>query len=92
MIGSELIPDLIQGLYPEIRQRLFGCKCSVTSKFGNQGTLDSNTALVIPLGNLGLKISIVKGQAPLLLSNTLLRTLQARVDVAQQLLHSPMLT
>ena len=91
VIGSDLIPDLIQGLNPKIRQRLFRCKCSVTFRFGNQGTLDSKTALVIPLGNLGLKISIVQGQTPLLLSNTLLRTLKAQVDVAQQLLQSPML-
>ena len=70
VIGSDLIPDLMQGLNPKIRQRLFRCKCSVTFRFGNQGTLDSKTALVIPIGNVGLKISIVQGQTPLLLSNT----------------------
>ena len=91
VIGSDLLPDLIKGLKPKIRQKLFRCQCSVTFRFGNQGTLESKTALVIPVGNLGLKISIVQGSTPLLLSNTLLRTLQAQVDVAKQLLHSPML-
>eukprot|EP00435_Cladocopium_sp_Y103_P014769 s1455_g3.t1 len=91
VIGSDLIPDLIKGLNPKIRQRLSRCKCSVTFRFGNQGTLDSNSALVIPIGNLGLKISIVQGQTPLLLSNTLLRTLKAQVDIAKQCLQSPLL-
>eukprot|EP00435_Cladocopium_sp_Y103_P070766 s168_g36.t1 len=92
VIGSELIPDLIKGLNPSIRRRLTRCQCSVTFRFGNQGTLDSTTALVLPIGNLGLKISVVQGQTPLLLSNTLLRTLKAQVDVARHCLQSPLLT
>jgi hypothetical protein len=92
VIGSDLIPDLLKGLNPDIRKRVFRCKCAVTFRFGNQGTLDSHDAIVIPVGKLGLKIAIVKGQTPLLLSNTLLRTLKAQIDVSKQLLQSPMLT
>ena len=46
---------------------------------------------MIPIGNLGLKIAIVKGQTPLLLSNTLLRTLKAQIDIERQRLCSPVL-
>eukprot|EP00435_Cladocopium_sp_Y103_P068450 s167_g31.t1 len=91
VIGSELIPDLLKGLHDEIRKRVFRCKCSVTFRFGNQGTLESQYALVLPVGKLGLKIAVVQGQTPLLLSNTLLRTLKAQIDVAHHVLHSPLL-
>jgi len=91
VIGSDHIPDLLKGLNPDIRKRVFRCKCAVTFRFGNQGTLDSHDALVVPIGKLGLKIAIVRGQTPLLLSNTLLRTLKAQIDVSNQLLQSPML-
>lgn len=46
---------------------------------------------MIAIGRLGLKIAIVQGQTPLLLSNTLLRTLKAQIDVSRQLPQSPLL-
>ena len=89
VIGSEWLPDLLQQLCPEVRRQVRRCRCEVTFRFGNQGTLDSQQALVIPIGKLGLKIAIVPGKTPLLLSNTLLRTLKAKLDAYDHCLLSP---
>ncbi|CAL1136285.1 unnamed protein product [Cladocopium goreaui] len=89
VIGSALVPELLRSLHPKVRNKVQRCKCSVTFRFGNQGLLDSNHAIVIPIGNLGLKIAVVQGHTPLLLSNTLLRALKSSVDISSSSLHSP---
>ena len=69
VMGSNQVPELLQQLHPEIRKRTYRCKCKITFRFGNEGTLDSQHAIVIPLGQVGLKIAVVPGGTPLLLSN-----------------------
>ena len=80
VIGSELVPEMLAGLDPEIRKKVGRCKCTVTFRFGNQSTLGSQYALVLPVGKLQLKVAVVPGATPFLLSNTLLRALRAIVD------------
>ena len=92
VVGSEQLSSLLEGLHPEVRKRTRRCQCHITFRFGNQGTLDSQHAIVIPIGQLGLKIAIVPGQTPLLISNTLVRTLQSQIDTASHQLHSRHLT
>ena len=89
VIGSALLPELLRSLNPKVRNKVQRCKCSVTFRFGNQGLLDSNHAIVIPIGNLGLKIAVVQGHTPLLLSNTLLRAFKSSIDISSSSLHSP---
>ena len=60
-------------------------------RFGNQGTLESKHALVVPIGPLKLKIAIVPGQTPFLLLNTLLRAIGATVDIAGEVIKSTLL-
>ena len=93
VIGSKLLPALIESLPDSTRQKMFRTTCAITFRFGNQGTLDSQQALVIPLSSigLGLKIAIVPGETPLLLSNTMIRTLKACVDSEHDLFLSPYL-
>ena len=93
VMGSKLLPALLEGLPVEMRQQVFRTSCDITFRFGNQGTLDSQHALVIPLKSvgLGLKIAIVPGETPLLLSNTLLRTLKASLNSEHHTLSSPLL-
>ena len=88
VVGSALLPSLLEGLRPCVREQTRRCQCNITFRFGNQGTLDSQQALVIPIGRLGLKIAIVPGHTPLLLSNTMMRTLQSQVDTARHQLRS----
>eukprot|EP00435_Cladocopium_sp_Y103_P048986 s1350_g14.t1 len=91
VIGSENLAELIQSLDVDIRQKLSRCPCDITFKFGNQATLTSKQALVIPLGPLKLKVAIVSGGTPFLVSNTLMRTMAAKIDCSAQLLFSDML-
>ena len=91
VIGSKLLPSLLESLPDQIREQLHRTTCAITFRFGNQGTLDSQQALVIPFKSigLGLKIAIVPGETPLLLSNTLVRTLKASIDSDRECLSSP---
>ena len=93
VIGSKLLPAFIESLPHDVRKNLCRTRCEITFRFGNQGTLDSQQALVIPLTSigLGLKVAIVEGETPLLLSNTLIRTLRASINSERQVLSSPFL-
>ena len=86
--GSDLVADLISNLKPDVRKRLTRCPCSVTFRFGNHGTLQSQQALVVPLQEMLLKIAIVPGSTPFLISNTLLRAFQAVIDVEKHVMWS----
>ena len=92
VIGSEFVPSLIQGLQECIPGKIRRCSCRITFRFGNQGTLTSEQALVIPIGKLMLKVAIVPGRTPFLLSNSLMRALEARIDCRTYTLMSPMFT
>ena len=91
VIGSQHLPSLIAQLDPALKKQLRRCPCHITFRFGNQGTLTSSQALVIPLGSLLLKVAIVKGGTPFLLCNTLMRALHASIDCQSQVLRSPKL-
>ena len=89
VIGSDLVGSLIRNLHPTIRQKLYRCACNVQFRFGNQATLGSKEALVVPLSDqLHLKIAVVQGSTPFLLSNALLRTLQAVIDTGRNTMSS----
>ena len=94
VVGSSHLPALIESFPANVKKQLRRTTCEITFRFGNQGTLDSQHALVIPLNaiGLGLKVAVVPGATPLLLSNTLVRTLKASIDSAKQVLTSPMFT
>ena len=53
--------------------------------------MQSQQALVIPIGRLNLKVAVVPGHTPFLLSNTLMRALKARIDTSEHMLESPFL-
>lgn len=86
VIGSDHVAELIQNLHPNIQSQLYRCNCSITFRFGNHGTLVSKKALVIPIHGYHLKVAIVPGSTPFLLSNTLLRALGAVIDTQKQII------
>ena len=59
VIGSTHVADLLKSLDPSVKDQVKRCKCDVVFRFGNQGTLKSEHAIMIPLFGLGLKIAIV---------------------------------
>ena len=88
VIGSNQVKDLLASLDDNIRQKVTKSPCRITFRFGNQGTLQSEFALVVPIHGLLLKIAVVPGSIPFLLSNTLLRALGAVIDTEDHLLLS----
>lgn len=84
VIGSQLVKGLLEGLSPQARKSARRCPCAVTFRFGNQGTLQSEQALAIPIHGFWLKIAVVPGSTPFLLSNTLLRAIGAVIDTSRK--------
>ena len=88
VIGSQKIGELLASLDPQVRQKVSRCPCDITFRFGNHGVLQSRQALVVPIHGLLLKIAVVPGSTPFLLSNTLLRMLGAVIDTERKVLHA----
>ena len=86
VIGSNQVADFLNSLHPEIRKEVKRCACNITFRFGNHGTLKSEHAMIVPIEGLQLKIAIVPGSTPFLLSNTLLRALEAVIDTKAQVI------
>ena len=89
VMGSEHLKEFLDVLQPEIKKQVKRCPCEVVFRFGNQGTLKSSQALVIPVGGMWLKIAVVQGSTPFLISNTLLRALGALIDTQNHQLQIP---
>ena len=88
VIGSDNVVDLMNHLNPKVREQVERCPCRITFRFGNHGTLQSQQALVIPFAGFRLKIAVVPGATPFLLSNTLLRAIGAVIDTDRNRLWS----
>ena len=89
VIGSKGVQELLEALHPEVKAKCYRTPCVINFRFGNQGMLASQWALVIPLNpSLHLKVPVVPGNTPVLLSNALLRTLGAVIDTKRSELWS----
>lgn len=91
VIGSNHLPELMNSFDSHTRDQLQRCPCKMQFRFGNQGVLSSTQALVVPIGPLKVKIAIVPGNTPFLISNAFLRGIQAVVDTHHKHLKSPLL-
>ena len=80
VIGNDHLKDFLNNLDPKIKPHVKRSTCDITFRFGNQGTLKASYAVVIPVCGMWLKVAVVKGATPFLVSNTLLRALGALVD------------
>ena len=89
VMGSEFVPSFLRSVHADVRGKIRRCPCDVTFRFGNQGTLKSEHAMVVPICGFDLKIAVVPGATPCLVSNTLLRALGALVDTSSNQLVLP---
>eukprot|EP00435_Cladocopium_sp_Y103_P038581 s1016_g10.t1 len=89
VIGSHHVKDFLNHLHPEVKQHVRRSSSHVVFRFGNQGTLQATHAMVIPVCGMWLKISVVEGATPFLISNTLLRALGALIDTKNHQLILP---
>ena len=81
VIGSQQIPELLERLPPEIRNKVKRTNCNLIFRFGNHQTLTSHHALLLPIADNWFRVAVVKGNTPFLLSSDFLRkTLKAIID------------
>lgn len=89
VIGSVQIPELLKQLPVDIGSQIRRVKCNLVFRFGNQQTLTSHHALMVPLQDQWFRIAVVPGRTPFLLSSSFLKhTLQAIIDTEQNTLYS----
>ena len=87
VIGSQCLKDLMKALPKNIVQKCYRTPCVINFRFGNQGMLTSDWAFVVPLSpKLHLKIAVVDGATPFLLSSALLRTIGAVIDTSKDVM------
>ena len=78
---------MIQGLPADCRREVRKVKSDITFRFGNSGTLSAKHALLLPAsGAKWVRVEIVPGNTPLLISNRLLRDLDAVIYVRRGML------
>ena len=87
VVGSGRVRDMLQGLPAECRREVRQVKSDITFRFGNSGTLSAKHALLLPAaGSTWVRVEIVPGDTPLLISNRLLRHLDAVIHVKKGIL------
>ena len=81
VIGNRQIPELLERLPLQVRNRVKRTNCNLVFRFGNHQTLTSRHALLLPIADTWFRIAIVEGNTPFLLSSDFLRkTLKAIID------------
>ena len=80
VIGDAQVKELIQNLPEKIQNQIQRTTCNLTFRFGNQQTLTSRHALLLPLGHAKFRIAIVPGRNPFLLSSSFLKGIKAVID------------
>ena len=83
VIGSDRLEMLVQTFPREIRQKVMKVPTDgIVFKFGNAGCLSSEYAVLLPRAqNDWLRVEVVPGQTPFLISNAVLGKLRGVVDV-----------
>ena len=70
----------------EFRKKIFWQKSETVFRFGNNGTLSSLGAVFLPFRRQWLKIEVVDGTTPFLLSNAFLKAVTADICTSKRLL------
>ena len=88
VMGSAQVEDLLNQLPENIRSQVRRAPCQLNFRFGNQQTLSSQQALMLPLQGKWFRIAIVPGKTPFLLSSTFLKQIGAVIDTEDDTLWS----
>lgn len=89
VIGRLKTDALLRSLPSEIQAKVQWRRSSTVFRFGNNGVLTSLGAMYIPFGTRWLKVEVVEGGTPFLLSIAFLRALRAEIHVASSELRIP---
>ena len=82
VIGIHQVKDLLQHLPQNIRRTIKKVPCRTIFRFGNNSSVPSDHALLVPLRKWYVRICVVPSQTPFLISNNAFRTLGAKIDTA----------
>eukprot|EP00435_Cladocopium_sp_Y103_P051035 s2024_g15.t1 len=88
VIGESRLKRLVQSFPKDLRSKVMRVPTDgVVFKFGNAGRLASRFAILLPRAqNDWLRVEVVPGETPFLISNAVLTKLQGVVDVADKCL------
>ena len=89
VIGRQKMQSLLATLSPDIRARVQWRKSNTVFRFGNDGVLESTGALFVPFGRRWMKIEVVEGKTPFLISVAFLKAVRASIHVHSQELEVP---
>ena len=79
VIGQRKVKRLIESLPISVRSKVQWGKSDTVFRFGNNGTLSSVGALYLPIGCRWMRLEVVAGETPFLLSNAFLKSTSADV-------------
>ena len=79
VIGKKRVADFLSSLHQSVRERVHWRQSETVFRFGNNGTLKSLGALFLPFGKRWMRIEVVGGETPFLLSNAFIRSLSADI-------------
>ena len=86
VIGQKRVKTLIQSMSLEVQKKMSWKKSETLFRFGNNAVLPSVGALYLPFGDRWMRIEVVEGDTPFLLSNSFLRAIDADVCTRKSLL------
>ena len=86
VIGEKRVSDLLATLKHEHQSLVKWQKSETVFRFGNNGTLKSLGALYIPFGSKWLRIEVVQGWTPFLISNAFLSAVGADLLISHSVL------
>ena len=86
VIGQKKVKTLIQSMPIEVQKKMNWKKSETVFRFGNDAILPSVGALYLPFGSRWMRIEVVEGDTPFLLSNSCLRAIDADVCTRKSLL------
>ena len=79
VIGRKRVETLLQSLPDNIQKRIQWKSSETVFRFGNNATLPSVGAMYIPFGKKWMRLEVVEGETPFLLSNAFLKVVAADV-------------
>ena len=79
VIGQSKIKSLIRSLPVEVQRKMNWKKSETAFRFGNNAILPSVGAVFLPFGSRWMKVEVVAGETPFLLSNSFLKSIDADV-------------
>ena len=79
VIGQGKVRELLRSLPSWVQKQVSWKKSETIFRFGNNAVLPSIGAVYIPFGSRWLKIEVVSGETPFLLSNSFLKAIDADV-------------